>query len=123
MSDTSIIASDSSKYDYAYKRDNCWTRRGANICVFILALLTIILLVALIVLIFTPCELQKVRPTKGKQNGKNSGSTNSGIGFTDLFTNFWSSSSSIHQIGDNDATNDDDESYENDDDDGDGGGD
>ncbi|CAF1135292.1 unnamed protein product [Rotaria magnacalcarata] len=117
MSDTSIIASDSLKYGSAYKRDNCWTRRGANICVFTLALLTILLSVALIVLIFTSYDLQNVRQTNGKKNGKNSGSTNSGIGFIDTFTNLWSSSSLIHQIGDNDATKDDEESYENDDND------
>jgi hypothetical protein len=98
MSDTSIVQSGSSKDDYGYEIDNnfdhrqsnCWTRIGANVCVCILTLITIFLLVALLYTLYQQNEIEKLRQSKVKKNGKNIDSAAPTGGFFNAYQGIWS---------------------------------
>lgn len=120
MSDTSIIASDSSKYDYTYEKekndyhnkDNCWNRSGANICVVILALCTILLSVALILVIFGPFNVQQNRKTKAQKPVKTTASVNAGKQIFGQIINHLKPVPHTHHSSDDDEADDSNQSDE-----------
>ncbi len=57
--------------DRSYRRsDNCWTRIGANTCVCILSLSTIILFVALGTVLYKQYKMERLLLLKAPKNGK-----------------------------------------------------
>ena len=78
MSDTSIIASKSSQHSHAYdiennsyrRKGNCWSRLGANICVGILAISTILLALALAYVLYQHQSMENLRRIKAQKAGK-----------------------------------------------------
>ncbi|CAF0846313.1 unnamed protein product [Adineta ricciae] len=63
MSDTSIVSGDYPQNDFSQPRPGCWTTMGANICVMVLAVITIILTAFLIFVIVQHPNV------KNKKNG------------------------------------------------------
>jgi formate hydrogenlyase subunit 4 len=77
MSSTSVVSTQSSKYDDIHqqnnsyrRRGNCWTRIGANICVGILAVSTLLLLIALIASLYRLDKMKKLQIIQAKKAGK-----------------------------------------------------
>ena len=63
MSDTSIMSGDYPQNDFSQPRPGCWTTMGANICVMVLAVVTILLTAFLIFVIVQHPNV------KNKKNG------------------------------------------------------
>ncbi|CAF0803484.1 unnamed protein product [Adineta ricciae] len=63
MSDTSVVSGDYPQNDFSQPRPGCWTTMGANICVMVLAVITILLTAFLIFVIVQHPNV------KNKKNG------------------------------------------------------
>ncbi|CAF1115053.1 unnamed protein product [Adineta steineri] len=77
MSDTSIVAGGPSEDNFYGMQDNsyrrrsgCWTRCGANICVCILAISTILLVMALAYEFYQQKQIEEHRKAKAQKAGK-----------------------------------------------------
>jgi hypothetical protein len=72
MSDTSIgyrSSYDNDPDNDPHKKGNCWTRIGANVCVGVLLLLTIILSIALIYIFYQKYQMENSYKVKTQGKG------------------------------------------------------
>lgn len=75
------------------RKRHCWSRVGANICVGILALFTIILSIAIIYVFYEKYQAEQQLKIKTSKNSNKISSFISGKGIWNTFKNIWSSSS------------------------------
>ncbi|UJR25036.1 hypothetical protein I4U23_006396 [Adineta vaga] len=71
MSDTSIVGGEASDYDFNGSRPGCWNRIGANICVVVLAIITIILAAGLGYMLLPIIQGKKATKVKGANKSNN----------------------------------------------------
>ena len=91
MSDTSIAYRSSYDNDpdsYPNKKGNCWNRIGANICVGILILITIILTIALVYMFYQRNQIERIQKMKaqGKSKSNAAGAAEAGGFFSNVFS-------------------------------------